>query len=618
MSEKRGDIQGLRGIAVLAVLAYHAAHMILPGGFVGVDIFFVISGYVITQVILRRLEDRTFSLRDFYQRRIRRLFPALYVVLCACLVAGLAVLPPKLLREEVYSQFFTTLFLSNFAFARLTGYFDADAGLKPLLHTWSLAVEEQFYLLYPLVFLAIHRLARRFLWALLATLAVASLVAAELAVRSRPEAAFYLPTSRVFELLAGALCVGAPVLADRLKRLLSLAGVALLVVSLVWVRDSLPWPGLASLVPVAGAACLLLSAGAWGNRLLAWKPLAMTGDMSYSLYLWHWPILVFARLVFGDQPAVSLVAVALSFAIAWLSWRYIEQACLTMTRPVWLPAAAVASLAIISALAIYAADGVPQRFNAEQRTAFTASEDYSHARDRCHMPANSRLDYAQTCIFGDRSLPPTLAVWGDSEGAELSEALGLRLVSSGQAVRQMTASACPPALDYAIAYSPTCRAHNADMLAHLTADPAIGTVVLSANYRRYAGADPHAMMAGLERSILALQAAGKSVIVIYPLPVYDFDPPSQAGLAMRLGRDPRRIGMTIAHYRTMNAETLAQLDRMVGAHHLTVVKPQDVLCDAEFCHVYRKAEGVLYFNGQHLGVTGAGLLADRVILAKAN
>eukprot|EP01042_Synura_sphagnicola_P015701 gene15701-19882_t len=206
--EKRADIQGLRGIAVLSVLIYHASGQVLPGGFAGVDIFFVLSGYLITQILLEALDGQRFSLREFYQRRIRRLFPALYAMMAVTLLAGLIILPPKLLSELVFTQFFTTLFMSNFAFARLTDYFDTAARLKPLLHTWSLGVEEQFYLVYPVVLMLIHRYFKRGLWLILAALAVGSMVMAYFAIHTRPETAFYLPLPRAFELLIGALCVG--------------------------------------------------------------------------------------------------------------------------------------------------------------------------------------------------------------------------------------------------------------------------------------------------------------------------------------------------------------------------------------------------------------------------
>ena len=614
-ASKRDDIQGLRGIAVLAVVAYHASHALLPGGFAGVDIFFVISGYLITRILVTELDAGAFSVRAFYQRRIRRLFPALYVVLLVCLLAALLILPPKLLKEEVYTQFFTTLFLSNFAFARLADYFDTAAGLKPLLHTWSLGVEEQFYLLFPLILLMLHRFVRRFLWPILAVLAVLSLTAAQVSLSLRPEPAFYLPTSRAFELLAGALCVGLPDLGEALKRRLSWAGLALIVLSLVFIHDTIAWPGLVTLLPVMGAACLLLGIGAAANRLLTVRPLTLTGDISYSLYLWHWPLLVYARMVWGDHPWVTVPAVAAAFALACLSRRYVEEPFLKGSRPVWLAAAGVMALSIVSALLIFNADGLPQRFNAEQRQAFAAGDDYNHDRHHCHLAKNARMIYADTCVYGDRSVAPSVAVWGDSSGAELAQALGDRLALSHLSLRQITASACPPSAGYAIAYNPTCQAHNADMLAHLQADPAIATVVLTANYQRYDEVDATTMLAGLERNVLALQAAGKRVLIVYPSPIYRFDPPSQVGQAMRLGQDPRSVGMAAADYHADNARTLTELDAFTTAHHVMAIRPADVLCDATFCHVYQAGRGVLYFNGQHLSVTGARLLADAYLMA---
>ncbi|MBY0423715.1 MAG: acyltransferase, partial [Parvularculaceae bacterium] len=163
-TDKRADIQGLRAAAVLAVIAYHADHSLLPGGFVGVDVFFVISGYLITGALLRPMEQRRFSLVEFYRRRVRRLFPALFVVMTAALVVGLVLFPPTLLIQQVTSQFFAMIFVSNFYFADKTDYFDIQAGLMPLLHTWSLGVEEQFYLLFPPVLYALHRWARSLLW----------------------------------------------------------------------------------------------------------------------------------------------------------------------------------------------------------------------------------------------------------------------------------------------------------------------------------------------------------------------------------------------------------------------------------------------------------------------
>ncbi len=611
---KRADIQGLRGIAVLAVVLFHVSHAALPGGFAGVDIFFVISGYLITQILLRDMEAGTFRLRDFYQRRVRRLFPALFTVLAFTLVAGLIILPPKLLSELVYSQFFTTLFLSNFAFARLADYFDASANLKPLLHTWSLGVEEQFYLAFPLALLAIRAFARRWLWPILAGLALLSVIAAQMT--TRPEAAFYLPTTRAFELLIGSLTLWAQgrfTLSDKIKRVLSLLGVALIITSLVLLNDRLLFPGLLALPPCLGAALLLLTKDGWGNKLISAPPLVWTGDISYSFYLWHWPLLVFARLLFGDSLWLFVPVVAAAFVLAALSRRYIEQPFLERRpRRLWLPASGAMAVSIIASLLVFDAKGLPQRFNLAEQAAFAATDDFNPDRKKCHLPQNVRREYRDTCTYGDAKAPPSIAVWGDSEGVELARVLGDQLTAKQIAVRQITASACPPSVGFTIAYNRVCRTHNADMLLHLKSDRRISTVLLVVNYRRYDGENSAAMLGGLELSALDLQASGKQVVLVYPVPVYDFDPPSQVGLAMRLGRDPLSVGMSRAAFNRDNGQTIAELDAFAQSHGLSVLRPSDALCDAAYCRVYDSQAGVLYFNGQHLGMAGSRLLAAKL------
>ena len=608
--QKRADIQGLRGIAVLAVVLFHVSRSALPGGFAGVDIFFVISGYLITQILLRDMEGDGFRLRDFYHRRVRRLFPALYVALAFTLVAGLIILPPKLLNQLVYTQFFTTLFLSNFAFARLADYFDATASLKPLLHTWSLGVEEQFYLVFPLILLGLQKFARRFLWPILAGLAVVSLIAAQ--ITTRPEAAFYLPTTRAFELLIGALTLWAQgrfYLTARQKTMLSLLGVGLMIVSLMFLNDRVPFPGLYALPPCLGAALLLLTANGWGNKLISAPPLVWTGDISYSLYLWHWPLLVFARLLFGDSVWLAVPVVVAAFGLAALSRRYIEQPFLEKRpRRLWLLAGGAMAVSIVSALLIFNARGLPQRFNAAERAAFAATEDFSPDRKRCHLAQNTRREYRDTCVLGVPGVVPSMAVWGDSEGVELARALA----TQGLAVRQITASACPPSVVFSIAYNRACRTHNADMLLHLKSDRRITTVVLVTDYRRYDEENSVAMLGGLELSVLDLQASGKQVVLVYPVPVYDFDPPSQVGLAMRLGHDPLHVGMSRAQFERDNGQTIAELDAFAQSHDLAVLRPSEVLCDTVRCRVYDPQGGVLYFNGQHLSMSGARLLASKL------
>lgn len=609
MTERRSDIQGLRGLAVLAVVLYHATPGVLPGGFAGVDIFFVISGYLITQILVREMEAGTFSLADFYRCRVRRLFPALYVMLAVTFLLGLAIMPPKLLSELVFSQFFTTLFLSNFAFARLAGYFDSAANLKPLLHTWSLGVEEQFYLLFPLLLLVFRRFLKPWLGWVLIVLSMASVLARLALSQAHADAAFYLPWTRAFELLIGALCAHwqprLP-LSSTARRWPSLAGLGLTLTSLVFVNAAMPFPAPWALWPCLGTACLLLTGNGWGSKLLSAPPLTRVGDMSYSLYLWHWPLLVFAHLVFGEAWWVTTTAVIVAFATAWASWRWIERPFLKAQKRVLLLGAAAMALSLLASLAIYGANGLPARFNAQQRTAFAASDDSNPDRRRCHLEVNSRTTYAATCVFGPG--PATVAVWGDSHGAELAAAVAEHQIG----VREITASACPPSVGYEIAYNRACRAHNADMLLHLKNDPAIRTVVLGANFQRYIHDNPAGMLSGMELSALDLRSAGKQVVIVEPIPVYGFDPPSQVGLALRLGRAPARIGMPRDAYERTNRQAIDELERFTAAQGIALLRPADILCTDGLCHVWQPGVGVLYFNGAHLSMTGARLLAARL------
>ena len=616
IADKRADIQGLRGLAVLAVLLFHGWRAAMPGGFAGVDIFFVISGFLITRILLDGLKNEAFSLREFYRRRVRRLFPALYAVLTATLALGLVILPPRLLKELVYTQFFTSLFLSNFAFARLAGYFDSASGMKPLLHVWSLGVEEQFYLVYPLAVAAVWKFARRHLWTVLAVLAVLSFAMAEIAMTVRPEAAFYLPTSRAFELLTGALAVGVQrqlTLSSLQLRVASIGGLALVVLSLAGLRASLPYPGLWALPPCLGAAMLLVAKDGWSARLLAAPPLVRTGDISYSLYLWHWPLLVFGRMVLGDTLWVSALGLVAAFGAAWLSRRFIELPFMTgRIRQVWFGGGLAMAASIVTALIVFHFNGLPDRFPAREQAVFAAADDYNHDRSHCHLAKNQRMSYSRTCIYGAAGIAPSIAVWGDSHGAELAKALGDRLAGRRLALRQITASACPPSVGFQTRYNLTCREHNADMLMHLKADNRITTVILTANYLRYGGDGGAAMLGGLELSALDLQTAGKQVVIIYPLPIYDFDPPSQVGLAMRLGRDPHQIGESRGDFDRDNGAIVAELDAFTRDHGILPLRPADVLCDAGRCRVYDDRAGVLYFNDQHLSLAGAGLLAARL------
>ncbi len=319
----------MRAIAVTAVVLFHAGFSPFAGGYVGVDVFFVISGYLITAIIFTEKLNGTFSLKAFLARRARRILPALYFVMLCSMPFALWLMLPSELTDFSESLLAVSLFASNFYFWHETGYFGGSGDDMPLLHTWSLAVEEQFYLVFPLVFIAIWKVERRWLPWLLAVLAAASLLLADLGARIEPTANFYLAPTRAWEFLAGALC--AIYLHGRTaprSNLLSLTGLGSIGLAVFTFDGQTPFPSLLGLAPVLGTALIILygSGGTLIAGLLAAAPLRTIGLMSYSAYLWHNPLFAFARLGLEGEPATAeaLLLVAAAFGLGYLTWRWIE------------------------------------------------------------------------------------------------------------------------------------------------------------------------------------------------------------------------------------------------------------------------------------------------------
>jgi peptidoglycan/LPS O-acetylase OafA/YrhL len=332
----RPEIDGLRAVAIVPVVLYHAGLSWVSGGFVGVDVFFVISGYLITSIILAERRAGRFSLADFYARRIRRIFPALFAVMAASYPIAFAVMGPVGMAEFAGSVTAATLFLANLYFYDISGYFATAAEMKPLLHTWSLAVEEQFYLFFPALVLLTWRLGARRQVAMLAALAVLSLALAQWDIaEGKADRAFFMLQTRLWELMAGALCAswlasprGQALRAGGRARHGALLGLALILFAVLAYDGETRFPGLAALPPVLGAVLVILFATrqSLAGRLLSWRPMVLVGLVSYSFYLWHVPLLVFTRIGTGrDDLALMLGACALAFVLACLSWRHVER-----------------------------------------------------------------------------------------------------------------------------------------------------------------------------------------------------------------------------------------------------------------------------------------------------
>ena len=334
----RPEIDGLRAVAVVPVILFHAGFGVFSGGYVGVDVFFVISGYLITTIIVTELAEGRFSIRRFYERRARRILPALFLVMLCCVPFAWMWMLPSQFKEFSQALVAVSFFVSNVLFWRQSGYFAPAAEENPLLHTWSLAVEEQFYIVFPLLMLAAWRFGRGRVFVLIAGLSLLSLLLAEWGWRNTPDANFYLIPTRAWELGVGALC--ALVLHRRrpgTNSALAGLGLGLIAMSVLVYDASTPFPSLYALAPVGGTALVILygGAGTLPARLLSGRLMVGIGLISYSAYLWHQPLFAFARLRSPGYPpdtVMALLALA-TLGLAWLSWRYVEQPFRRRPRP---------------------------------------------------------------------------------------------------------------------------------------------------------------------------------------------------------------------------------------------------------------------------------------------
>lgn len=392
----RPEIDGLRAVAVIPVMFFHAGFPGFGGGFVGVDVFFVISGYLITSIIAEDLSKDRFSIADFYERRARRILPALFFVMLACVPMAWLWMFPGQMVEFSRSAIAVSVFLSNVYFWTRSGYFAEDSELMPLLHTWSLAVEEQFYIFFPIFLLLFWRLGRHRLLGLIIGITIVSFALAEWSSHRFASANFYLPHTRAWELMAGAIC--AFIIRERGVRnngLLAWAGMLAILYSIVAFSEHTPFPGVYAIFPVVGTALVILFAGGENTlaRVLSVKVVVGIGLVSYSAYLWHQPLFAFARLYSLNEPGRGLFAALClpTFALAWFSWRFVEQPFRRRGKSphsrTWCFTASFAGLAATALLGWFGlkGSGFPERVPESARALLAVSADKNPYRRYCHL-----------------------------------------------------------------------------------------------------------------------------------------------------------------------------------------------------------------------------------------
>lgn len=448
----RADIDGLRAVSVLLVVGYHAQFQLISGGFIGVDVFFVISGFLITRIILGQLGAGTFSFPEFYSRRVRRIFPALIVVLAVSYLIGWFVLLPDDFALLGRSTAASVAFVSNLFQLGQAGYFAPNAAENPLLHLWSLGIEEQFYIFWPPLLLLLFGSRRRGSW--MAAVAVASFGVSLMIFFGYKEWSFYSPISRAWELLAGGIVAGrgiehpqAPARSFLHRaNLLASIGLAAIAAAALTLNTASLFPGVYALLPVLGAVLIIVSPGSAVNRiLLSSRPMVLIGSISYPLYLWHWPLLVYLSIVRNGNPNLLEIWAALIVAagLSWLTFRFVEIPL--RRKPEVVPRLSFALLTVgVAGIATAVGSGFGFRFPAEIRDiALLPQQDNAGFRDKCFLEApGARLD--ANCIEqGDK---PLLFVWGDSTAAALYPGLKEAEQTIPFRLARFTAPGCAPIL----------------------------------------------------------------------------------------------------------------------------------------------------------------------------
>lgn len=656
MQTYRPDIDGLRAVAVIPVVLYHAGLPALSGGFVGVDVFFVISGFLITGILRDELAAGRFSIIGFYERRARRILPALAAVILACLAAGLALAGPKELERLAQSALATLFFGSNIWFWQATsGYFAPDAELEPLLHSWSLAVEEQFYIVFPILLWLLFPRPRWLLLGVIWAACAASLAIAVIGVARAPSASFYLIPTRAWELGLGVVLAlgGLPgTRAVWLREAIALAGLAAILGAMLLYDGATPFPGLAALPPCLGTAALIW-AGMQGptltGRILALRPMVFVGLISYSLYLWHWPLMAFLRLHLGSAvlpfwPAAAAVAAA--FVMAVLSWALIERpfrrrppAGFSRRTIFSASAATIAGLGLLSAV-IWAGGGLPERFPPIVRAAFAAARDINTAPADCV----GRLPEAGLCRFGadaDRDGPADVLLWGDSHAFASMPGVDAALRAAGLSGIFAGRNGCPPLLGVTRADGGRpgdCAAFAAAVMTWLQGRTDMKLVILSARWALAAEGwrvpgeaggpailarpegpyprDPSGNAAlfreGLAATVAALRATGRRVIILGGVPEIGWNVPDQLARHLHWGR-PLPPVPDLAAVQRRAARADAVLRALAAQEGVQLVPLAPAMC-TPLCRV-AEGERALYHDDDHLSRFGAIRVIAPLVMA---
>jgi peptidoglycan/LPS O-acetylase OafA/YrhL len=620
----RPDIDGLRAIAVLLVVFHHAFPQILPGGFIGVDLFFVISGYLISTIIFQNLENGTFSFLDFYVRRIKRIFPALILVLVACLVYGWFSLLPADYKQLGKHTIAGAAFVSNFAFWFEAGYFDGDSKLKPLLHLWSLGVEEQYYIFWPLIAWLAWKKKVNLLILCLALLVV-SFVANLVIVRSNSISAFFSPASRFWELLIGSVLAYMKlhqVTASDARRsnLSAWLGLCLLIIGVVFIHPERRFPGFWALLPTLSAYLIInASQAAWLNRLvLSNRLLVWIGLISFPLYLWHWPLLVFAKQSSTQEPSVPLLllVVAISIALAWLTYRLIERP-IRFGKSEGVRKALFLSLLMIIVgylgLNIYKRDGLSFRMpQSLQKIAAFSNDYYKDSNYECLIGVtDTDSTNPDHCFNKASNTNKSILLWGDSYAWAIYA--GINKVASPNAnVYLMSKAGCPPILADERLKNNSCNTQNARVIDVIKTEK-YDQVVLIARWDHW-NYQSDQYIPNISKTIDQLKLLGvKQIYVVGPPP--EWHPGLQEVLIKQALRDKltHKLADRISEGVTTSPALDQQLNKLAQEKGISYISLLNILCNKDGCITKAgdEPEDLIGYDDGHFSRKGGAFVAKQ-------
>lgn len=619
----KAEIDGLRAIAIIPVILFHAGFSLFSGGYIGVDIFFVISGYLITSIIISDLNTHTFSFSDFYERRARRIFPALFFVIFATIPFAWFWLLPEDLKNFSKSLYFVAAFSSNILFWRTSGYFDGDAELKPLLHTWSLGIEEQYYLLFPALMLLLWRVQKKIIGLIIALLLITSLYFANLKFSENPMSAFYFLPYRAWELLIGALIANYD-FSNKTKisghwplQILSLLGGILVLFPIFFLDKNTPYPSYFTLLPVIGASLLILFAkpNTWIYKFITNKIFIAIGLISYSAYLWHQPIFALAKHRLGnDLDVIVLVClVCLVFCLSYFSWKFIEQPF--RSREV-IKTKRLVIFSLLGLIFIVGAgslgdlnDGFPSRFKYNEKYAGDIGQEpfYVYAKQEnfvCtpeHIAKQSLMwNEISRCMQSKKNGPISMVLLGDSH----AEHLFIGLSESLNKVNLAFYIKATPALIRNSEFN--------EIFNEIANNKSVHTVLLSMYWVGKINAVPKGQSFDKELAdtVKFLINSGKKVVIFNDVPRFPFPAERCKFFASEIGRSTCEVSKwSILRYELYYTPMLERLAK--ENPNVRYVSLRDLFCSSDSCSMIHD-NSVMYRDNHHLNIVGSKFVGQEI------